>query len=198
MFIPPSAVRAVRLAGADQDVLVRRLHRDVADATQSEVRFPPGWSRPGAGAFDVAEEVLWLEGALHMSGRYHPAGTYGWFPAGFVRAASAAPGGARALAWFSGPPTWTPRPAEGGPAPVVFTVADITPRPSPLRGAPGRLLREGPDGHATWLLESVPGGAAPRGGLLLVPLDGRGAWQVPAGEAMPGLAQAVLVRTRRA
>lgn len=199
MFIEVPAARSVRLAGSSHDVLVRRLHRGPEDATLNEVQFPPGWRRPAAGSFDVAEEVLWLDGGVAMSGIDHPAGSWSWLPAGCVRRASRSDGGARALAWFAGAPTWQPvaeAAADADSASVVVrVVANLPVAPGPVAGTSGRLLGQRPDGGRTWLLDGVYGGAAPAGGALVVPLDARGVLHVAAGDTLPHLDESLLVRT---
>lgn len=70
------------------------------------MRFPAGWERPDAGSFDVTEEFVILHGALELSGRTWTPGDYGLVPAGARREHTATPGGAVALAYFTGSPRW--------------------------------------------------------------------------------------------
>lgn len=220
MFEEPSPPRPVRLDGATMDVTVRRLHVGSTKATWNEVTFPPGWTRPEGGAFDVAEEVVWLEGAVTMGGLEHRAGSYCWFPAGHLRTDSRTAEGARAIAWFAGRPTWTPaapgtepevprRPRGLGTSDtpprgawgrdahdrfIVMRFADVVKRAGPVEGTTGRLLRDAGEAGQTWLLEELPGGTAPAGGATVVPLDGTGVAVVAEGEALPTVAGRTLLR----
>jgi hypothetical protein len=70
------------------------------------VRFPAGWSRPGAGHYAIAEEFLVLEGDFGFNGSIWRAGSYAWIAPRRVRSGSRSESGCLALAWFEGVPRW--------------------------------------------------------------------------------------------
>lgn len=121
--VPDSSWLDLTIPGSTPEVRLARLHADpVTRASVSLVRFPPGWSRPGAGYYTAAEEFVVLEGAIEVVGS-HGVGEYVYLPPRTVRTATVSPGGALVLAWFSGIPTWVtgePEVAPAGP-PVVRT-----------------------------------------------------------------------------
>lgn len=98
-----------QIPGGSAPVRLHRLHLDRASrASVSLVEFPAGWSRVSSGSYAVAEEFVLLMGALEMNGRRHEPGDWAFVPAGGRREDTRAPGGALALAWFGGVPTWRP------------------------------------------------------------------------------------------
>lgn len=118
------------LPGSSAPVRLLRLHHDRATkANVSLVAFPPAWSRAAAGAYTAGEEFLVLRGGLAVSGQRYDAGVRAWLPAGAFRFDSAAPSGALAVAWFSGPPTWVP---HRGPGPArTAALPPVTPPTKP-------------------------------------------------------------------
>ncbi|WP_256839398.1 hypothetical protein [Ornithinimicrobium faecis] len=115
------------IPGSDRSVGLRRLHLDPQTrATLSLVRFPQGWSRPGTGHYECAEEFTVLAGALEVSGVRHAAGDHVYLPPRFVRAGSVSPTGCLALAFFSTAPVWR----DGLPT----VGADHPPRTGPPAG----------------------------------------------------------------
>lgn len=184
--------RDVPIPGSAPEVSMARLGAAADGAFSALVRFPPGWGRPGAGVYDVAEELLFLEGRFRISGDTYGPGDYGWLPAGYVRMASASATGALALAWFAGPPVWA-RAVDAGVTDGV--VRDRHPGgeagPAPL--GRGRRLRAGTE-HDTWLLEELmPESIAPASAELFSLSDRR--WcSLARGAPAPELVPPVLVR----
>jgi hypothetical protein len=161
------------------------------------VRFPPGWSRPHPGRYEVEEELLVLEGALEMSGAVYRAGDHAFFPPGFVRTGSRTPLGALVAAFFSGPADWT-RLDEAASVTTVPPLAsgDVAPRAAPI-GARARLLREHSYG-ATWLVDGPLAARAPRDMSVEVLSLPTAAWAlVDAGAPIPEMQAPMLCRLRR-
>jgi len=176
------------IPGSDRPVTLTRLHVDGDGAYSALVRFPAGWSRPGLGHYDAAEEVLFLDGDFTMSGRRYGRDDYGWFPVGYRRQGSASSGGALALAWFSVANRWLTEPspdeaaAEVGREEVHWP--NVAPQPSPLGEGTGRLLRDG-QRHAAWVVDTVPAGAVLDRAVQLYSLA-QPAWaHVEVGEGLP-------------
>lgn len=173
------------IPGSAPEVAILRLHVDpTTRASTSLVRFPAGWARPGIGHYPVGEEILVLDGELVVSGVRYRAGDYGWLPPYARRAASATPTGALCLAWFSGPPVWTPGEAEwaAGPGRQVALAAAGA---DPLRTDLG------------W--SGVLAGVPPDAGPVEVVTLADWTWRVAAGEAAaeaaaPGVAGTVFLR----
>jgi hypothetical protein len=161
------------------------------------VRFPPGWSRPHTGRYEVDEELFVLEGALEMSGAVYRAGDHAFFPAGFVRARSRTPQGALVAAFFSGPADWT-RLDEAASVTTVPPLAssDVAPRASPV--APqASLLREHARG-ATWLVDGPLAARAPRDMSVEILSLPTAAWAlVEGGAPIPEMQGPTLCRLRR-
>jgi hypothetical protein len=159
------AAREVRIPDANLPVRLVPVFGGAHGAVQHLVRFPPGWARPRPGAYDRAEEALWLTGSFGMGSCSYRAGTYAWWPAGHARGPSAAPGGAEALAWFDGPPRWTPGAATTADAAArgVVSVEWSAPPLSdgPVEGLPGRLLNDCGH-HSAWMLERTADVVTPR------------------------------------
>ncbi len=157
------AWRTITIEDSSPPVGFARLDADRASgAFAALVRFPAGWERPGTGRYVVEEELLVLEGELHMTGVVYRAGDYAHLPAGYVRSRSAAPRGALALAFFGGPADWI-RLAEsvseqGASPPIVWR--EVTPRRSSIAGS-ARLLRE-TERVSTWLVDGPLAARAPR------------------------------------
>lgn len=184
--------RDVPIPGSAQQVSMARLQVAVDGSFSALVRFPRGWGRPGAGVYDVAEELLFLEGRFLISGDTYGPGDYGWLPSGYVRRASASPSGAVALAWFAGPPVWTQAVDAG------VTEGVIRDRhPGGAAGlAPlgrGRRLRAGAE-HDTWLLEELPPGDIAPASAELFSLPDRRWCALARGAPTPELVPPVLVR----
>ncbi|HEY8251480.1 MAG TPA: hypothetical protein VIG70_12820 [Burkholderiales bacterium] len=140
------------MPGANLPVQLARLP-DLADgAFRAFVRFPAGWSRPGAGHYPVAEEFLVLEGDLRLNHVTWRGGGYAWIAANRIRVDSCSASGCLAFAWFAAGPRWIAgAPAE--PAPSADTVF------AHWRDAPGGKLYAGPE-HRTWV---APGSQIPEG-----------------------------------
>jgi hypothetical protein len=176
------------------EVGIVRLHVDPpSGASQSLVRFPPGWSRPRRGRYPVGEEFVVLTGRLRVSSISYRAGHYGWIPPGGFRHDSATPSGALALAWFSGPPVWED--AEAG-APLGPSVR--APLDTMLVGRDGVPLRGGGPGDTygrTILLPAAPSRVDTTTALLWV--DGWHWHLAVPGEPVPARPGRVLARTAR-
>jgi hypothetical protein len=167
-------------------VRLHRLHLDPdTGASLSLVRFPAGWSRPGTGSYNVAEEFLLLDGELRM-GRTFRAADYAYMPPRTIRPQSASPQGALALAWFSGPLAWSggvPETAAPGD-PVVVAAGSAT---APLR-------RDAPEVPGDYRVTGEPVVGAGRGSDVLCPA--RRAWEwAPAGQAAELTSATLHVRT---
>jgi len=119
--------RSMTIPYSTPDVDVSRLHVDPrTKANVALVRFPASWARPGVGHYDCAEQFVVLTGSLEVSGTCYVVGDFGYLPALTPRSDSRAPRGCLAVAWFSGPPRWTPEPAT--PAePVLHGRVDLVP-----------------------------------------------------------------------
>jgi hypothetical protein len=135
------------IPGSNPPVAVARLRvENGTGAYTMLVRFPPGWSRPGAGHYRVHEEIFVVEGDLTVGDETYSTGDYAWLPSGYPRTGSASSGGAVVLARFSGPPVWVPSDGAGEdfhPEDVVREHwQDAEERPSPLGAGRARLLRE--------------------------------------------------------
>lgn len=155
------------------------------------VRFPPGWSRPGRGTYEVAEQALFLAGSFEMSGVLLRSGDHAWFPPGYLRAGSSSPAGALVWAWFSGPNRWQEAGAGASSArvlPVRWEEQDEVEVPE-LDGVRGRLLHLGPE-RAAYVVDRLmqPGtvGAGLRG-VEVFDLATHTAAAVPAGGRLPEL-----------
>jgi hypothetical protein len=140
------------MPGANLPVQLARLP-DLADgAFRAFVRFPAGWSRPGAGHYPAAEEFLVLEGELSFNSTTWRSGGYAWITANRIRADSCSAPGCLAFAWFAGAPRWIP----GAPAKPALSSDSVF---AHWRDAPGGKLYAGPE-HQTWVL---PGDRIPEG-----------------------------------
>jgi hypothetical protein len=181
-------------------VRVQRLHIDpVTKAFTVLVRFPGGWQRPHAGHYLVDEEVIFLQGSFEMSGIHYTAGSYGYFPAGYLRDGSASPGGALALAWFSGRQQWVRGPdVRAVPAPItVPNWRALRPARPPAAGSDtGRLLRHDVSGDS-WVLDRPLSGRSPADGVVeLFSLVDHTWARVSPGEALPNLPAPIFCRFR--
>jgi hypothetical protein len=123
----------------------RKLPRAADGAFRAFVRFPPGWSRPGAGHYAVAEEFLILEGDLQLNDTIWHAGGYAWIPARRVRSGSRSESGCLAFAWFASVPRWIAGEPSQPPSSRVVSFAQ-------WRDAPEGKLYSGPE-HHTWVVE---------------------------------------------
>ncbi len=138
---------------ADPVVEMIRLHVDPEVSSSSAlVRFPSGWNRATPCRYSVDEEVVMLDGELHISGCVIPRGSYAFIPTGVLRFASLTPVRSLALAWFSGP-TGATDDAVDLPVVVIDLATAELDRLSPLGGR-GRLLRTSANGTC-WLVESI-------------------------------------------
>ena len=161
----------VTIPASDRPVDLHRLHADPeSQASVSLVRFPPGWSRPGAGHYTAAEEFLVVEGSITVGDDY-VAGDYAFIPPRTLRSDSRSAEGALVLAWFSALPTWVPGAAE------------VPPSGPQAAGRPRGVMRaasaEVPGGYA--VLDGVP---APRDVDADLYCPAKATWEwVPAGGA---------------
>ncbi|MGI5158881.1 cupin domain-containing protein [Microbispora sp. CA-102843] len=190
LHAPDLAWTTVPMPGAADPVRLVRLHLDHATRSSvSLVRFPSGWSRPGAGHYTCAEEFVVLDGRISVSGTDFEAGTYAYLPPGATRTATLAGGrGCLAVAWFSGAPVWRDGPAAGIP--------DHDPVNGPVHGSPGQRRKRSPavPGEAAMLpsVADLPERLAEPVDLLFADVA-RWAY-VPQGEPLPRLSGPVLVR----
>jgi hypothetical protein len=154
------------------------------------VRFPAGWERPTDGHYPVDEELVVLDGELHLTGTVYRAGEYGWVPGGGLRRATATPTGCLALAYFSGIPMWV----ESGEDRPWEPRQQLK-----LASVPSGLLRRSSTGscefHDGLGPEVVAAADHPRE-VVTVGLDGlRWTWQlIGAGEPLPSLQGRCLLR----
>ena len=146
--------QAAPLPGSDAPAQLARLPGAADGAFRAFVRFPAGWSRPGAGHYPVAEEFFVLEGDLRLNGITWREGGYAWIPANRVRSASRSESGCLAFAWFAAAPRWIP--GEPGQAAlsddVRFAHWRDVPEHTIAGGGHGRQLRAGPE-HQTWIVQ---------------------------------------------
>lgn len=186
------------MPGSNGAVALARLPDLDDGAFRAFVRFPAGWSRPGAGHYAVAEEFFILDGDLALGERTWHAGGYAWIPARRMRTGSRSMAGCLAFAWFGGPPRWV---AGESAAPVHDTDVHFKHwREAPERdlgdGLRAHALRASPE-HNTWLVERPrPGHSMMLGArceTLRLP-DHHWTWQEPikarAGRAAPTLVRA--------
>ena len=68
------------------------------------IRYPPGWSRPGAEHILADEELFVLEGAIEISGTVYARHCYAHLPAGYTRKDAGSIDGAVVLTFFSANP----------------------------------------------------------------------------------------------
>ena len=153
------------------------------------VEFPGGWERPVAGFYESAEEIFVLEGGMVMSGEAMGPGSYGWFPASYLRFESSSPNGATVLAWFSGPARWHRSKSSGDgfiPEEVVIDRGDeMTRVESPLGSGRARLMRAGPR-RASYLVDSLGTTRAPSRTFVEMFSAAEGIWAAVApGEPLP-------------
>lgn len=137
-FVIPGSTAPVRMA---------RLHVDPDGRSVSLVRFPPGWTRPARGHYLAGEELVVLEGELHVSGIVCRPGDFGWIPARALRFDSGTSSGVLALACFDGPPTWVA--GDGGDPEDVSLRVPLRTAAVPESGLPlgnGTLLLSGTHG----------------------------------------------------
>lgn len=129
------------IPGGTAPVPIAQLHSDPSSRAQSLfVRFPAGWSRPVAGYYEAAEELVVISGVLHMSGRIYRPGDWGYVPAGSVRSATDAPEECLVFARFFGPARW--REAASNDAPPVLA-ASLSGKSRVLRDSDGSVARYG-------------------------------------------------------
>jgi hypothetical protein len=160
------------------------------------VRFPDGWRREIAGAYEAAEEFVVLEGILAMSGATYREGDWAYVPRGLMRRATVASPSVLTLARFDGPARWIAQAEEGRTAPALHRalVPEGEAVASPLGAGRAWPLRRG-ELESAWLMERPePGRPAPLD-VELLDLGARvWAW-VPAGAALPHLAGPCFCRT---
>lgn len=167
------------IPGGSQPVSLAPLRRD--EGITAVVRFPAGWHRDEAGAYECGEEFTILGGALHMSGAYYVAPHWIFCPIGYRRVETHVHEDMLCVARFDGPARW--REGEGQ--------SDVVLIDAPVRGA-ARELR--PNG--TWLRNGITSGPADATVELLSPTTMTWAW-IPAGEQMPAMRGPVIERRPR-
>jgi hypothetical protein len=177
-----------RIPDSSPPVHLARLHTVESGAFSTLVAFPPGWSRPKTGHYDVVEEMLILEGSFRMSGIDYDMGHYAWLPPGDDRTDSSSPSGALTLAWFGGPTRWSRGPGEPEKETgrVVRNWRAEPAVPSPLGAGRARLLRED-DRRSTWMLDQVPASRSLSATVELFSLPDRVWTRVEPGVRLPDL-----------
>ena len=163
---------------------ISRLHVEPDTRAQSLViRFPAGWSRPVAGAYEASEELVILDGLLTMSGETYGPGDWAFFPAGFVRNGTYAEPSVLAYARFGGPARWHEGLDDNGPPAVrAHLDEDVMEGPSPLGAGRARLLREGVT-ESAWLVDELPARASAAAEIFGIT---ERAWtMIAAGDAIP-------------
>ena len=192
------AWREFTIEGGDRPVELVRLRRDDdGPGFTVLVRFPPGWSRPGLGYYDVIEEALFLDGEFEMSGTTYGAGDYAWLPSGFARRDSRAPNGALVLAWFSAPnrllaePPDDPDSAAADAIQRDWRTEDVVVTPF----GPGRLLRQARQ-RSAWMVDDLDAGAPATADVELFSLAEHAWTFVAAGATLPDLRGPVYARAR--
>lgn len=171
------------IPGGSAPVPIVVLRRDPASRAQTMfVRFPAGWSRPVAGFYEAAEELVVISGVLHMSGIIYKPGDWGYIPAGSVRTSTDTPEECLVFARFDGPARWREAAEASSPPPMTGT----------LSGAP-RLLRSS-DGSRASFGPLNPGEIAAADTEVLE--QERSAYAfVAAGQSLPAVAGACFIRT---
>ncbi len=117
------------MPGANYPLDLVRL-QSVGDTLAILGRFRPGFERPVAGGYAVAEEFVVLEGTLELEGGIVDQGTLCFIPAHHVRAPMRSPQGCTVLAWFSGPPQF--HNAKDLAEPEIASVAMAQVREAPI------------------------------------------------------------------
>ncbi len=139
--------------GASAPANVTILRRDPeTGGLASLVEFPPGWNRAEAGTYDVAEEMLVLDGEIQMSGLECPLGTYLWNAPGTPRYDSRSDLGAHVLAFFAGPAEWRTLTEEQARA----AVGPDQRHRILSGGAPGKLRGDANDRESVSLVQEPP------------------------------------------
>ncbi|GIL38069.1 DUF4437 domain-containing protein [Roseiterribacter gracilis] len=162
-------VQSQKIAWKDDDgwaaapgASVRILSRDSdTNAASLMLRLPKGWTAP-AGALNVDEEFLVLEGAVEIGGtRYGKLG-FAHFPAGYDAGARSAPEGAIILSFFDGKPVRSAARAYNEARLVKIEDAMHVPytgnfHPEFPPGAGRKLLYVDPTTNdTTWILGTLP------------------------------------------
>lgn len=168
-----------------------RLHNSDTGWFSAIVRFPQGWLRDVRGAYASAEEFVLLDGTLEMNGLRHVPGRAVRVPQHGVRWHTESPGGALALAWFSGPAKWERVDEHADDETTVAHWDDADEEPSPL-ATPGRRLWQA-DGHELWYVTDLAPTPAPADTEVLA-LDARAYAWVERGKPLPELHGAAVVR----
>ena len=92
------------ISGSDKPARMVMLNANSETNTRTVlVEFPPGWKRDAVGHQPAGEEMVILSGALSISGKTAPAGSYMLVEPRATRSATSVEDGTRALVWFSGP-----------------------------------------------------------------------------------------------
>lgn len=126
------------------------------------LRYPRGFAAPAA-TLAVDEEILVIDGALEIGGEAYGNLAYAQLPAGYPTAAWRSPGGAVALAFYSGHPQAATRPLDFDPGRLVRHLdalqvpytGNFHPQFPP--GAGRKILFQDPLTQDTsWLLGTLP------------------------------------------
>ena len=146
--------RAALMPGSTAPSQLALLPRAADGAFRAFVRFPAGWSRPGAGHYSVSEEFFVVEGDLRLNDITWRSGGYAWIPANRVRSASGSESGCLAFAWFESAPRWIPGEPVGAERSDEVIIAHWRNAPERTISAAGtgRQLYAGPE-HHTWIVQ---------------------------------------------
>jgi hypothetical protein len=146
--------RTALMPGSNAPSQLALLPRAADGAFRAFVRFPAGWSRPGAGHYPVPEEFFILEGDLRLNDTTWREGGYAWVPANRVRSASRSESGCLAFAWFASAPRWIPGEPTGAALSDDVIVAHWRDAPEHAISADGsgRRLYAGAE-HHTWIVQ---------------------------------------------
>ncbi len=147
------------------------------------VRFPPGFTRPGAAYLDVEEGYLTLEGDLAYSGLETPTDTYTVIPAGTPRIHTHTRHATLAVARFDRPPSWLLDEPESPTAPIACYPLSGG---SPVAGPAGRwhpIVR-----HGRVRVGRLAGGSSTvvQGAVILVDVGRRTIMELREGDEVPG------------
>ncbi|MGH2830579.1 MAG: cupin domain-containing protein [Actinomycetota bacterium] len=154
------------------------------------VRFPKGWERFESGFYESAEELIVLEGALHLCGITFGSGDWGFVPEKHGRYDMSVDEPTVVFARFFGPARWVASEVhEELPLHRALSAASFEDA-SPLGAGNASLLRL----DEAWLVSEVPAGVAAPVDTELLSLPSRHWTWTPAGEPLPDLAPPAFCR----
>lgn len=163
------------IPGGTEPVSLARLRVEEGSGAMSLlVRFPGGWERPVPGHYDIAEELIVLDGVLTLSGREYAAGEWVWLPPGYHRSGYAVGAGVLAFARFFGTTRWVPGGKSAASVDAEHRSLDAVP--------PGTLLRKSETDAASIVAPPVAGQRAVADTELFDLDDHRWAWIAAGGE----------------